>query len=362
MPDAPLVWRRLGPVTFTRSTPAKLLLAAWLAGGAAACSGPTTPAQAAGTLGVESDSARRTPVVADTNTAPVLTMRNVQFRFTKDLVVGIDRIRADMRPVAPADVVSFDNPASFDLDVSGAAVRLTLAQAQVLMNTRVFSYPNANVRDVTLEADGQNLVIHGTLSKGATIPFTMVGTPSIRDARWLAVETKEVKIGAVGVTGLLNALHISLSAMINTPANGQVRVQGNTILIDVLSVLPPPHIHATIAALDCCARGVGLQLGSANAVSDSALRAIVPSAMASPNFLAIRRGRLRFGKLTMVDSDLDLVDEDSRDPFDFYLHEYQCQLAAGVAHATLQFGWRVRMPDFDKLSAEQCPSAFDPTR
>jgi hypothetical protein len=347
-------------MTRTRSTIAKLVLAAWTAAGTAACSGPTTPAEAAGTGGVNADSARRAPAAADTNVPPVLTMRNVQFRFTKDLVVGIDRIRANMRPVPPADVVTFDNPASFDLDVSGAAVRLTLAQAQVLMNTRVFAYPNANVRDVKLEADGQNLVIHGTLSKGATIPFTMVGALSVRDARWLAVDAKEVKIGAVTVTGLLSALHISLSSMINVPANGQLRVQGNTILIDVLAVLPPPHIHATIASLDCCAKGVGLQLGSPNTASDSALRAIVPSAMASPNFVAIRRGRLRFGKLTMVDSDLDLVDEDSRDPFDFYLQDYQCQLAAGVAHATLQFGWRVRMPDFDKLSAEQCP-AVDPT-
>jgi hypothetical protein len=32
------------------------------------------------------------------------------------------------------------------------------------------------------------------------------------------------------------------------------------------------------------------------------------------------RGKiLRFGKLTMVDSDLQIVDDDPSDPFDFYL-------------------------------------------
>ncbi len=339
----------------TRSTIGRLIFAAWLAASVASCSGPTTPAEAAGTMGADTVARRAPDTAAAPEAAPILTMRNVQFRFTKDLAVGIDRIQAAMRPVAPADVVSFDDPASFELDVSGASVRLTLAQVQVLMNERIFAYPNANVRNLTLEANGKSLVIHGTLTKGATIPFTMEGEPSVREGRWLAVDAKEVKIGPVGVTGLLAALHISLSAMINVPANGQLRVQGNTILIDVLSVLPPPRIKATIASLDCCAMGMGLQLGSAAAASDSALRAIVPSAMASPNFLAIRHGRIRFGKLTMVDSDLDLVDADARDPFDFYLRDYQCQLAAGVAHATLQFGWRVRMPDFDKLSSEQCP-------
>lgn len=329
------------------------MLAACLAGGASACTGPTTPAEAAGTV---ADTVRRTPdTTADPNVAPQLVMRNVQFRFTKDVVVGIDRIHAQMRPAPPADVVTFDDPSSFDLDVSGASVRLTLPQVEVLMNKRIFAFPNANVRNLTVEANGQDIVIHGSLTKGATIPFTMEGTLSLRDARFLAVETKEVKIGAVGVTGLLNALHIPLSAMINVPANGQVRVQGNTILIEVFAALPPPHIHGAITGVQCCAQGLAMQIGSPAAASDSALRALVPSAMASPNFLAIRRGTLRFGKLTMVDSDLDLVDADSRDPFDFYLNEYQCQLAAGVAHATLQFGWRVRMPDFDKLSGEQCP-------
>ena len=56
---------------------------------------------------------------------------------------------------------------------SGASVHLTKQQVEVLMNTRIFAYPNANVRNLRVEADGQNLIIHGTLSKGATIPFTM---------------------------------------------------------------------------------------------------------------------------------------------------------------------------------------------
>ena len=77
--------------------------------------------------------------------------------------------------------------------------------------------------------------------------------------------------------------------------------------------------------------------------------------MASPNFVAIRRGQLKFGKFTMVDSDLDLVDADPATRSTSIWVDYQCQLAAGDAHATLQYGWRVRMPDFDKLTAEQCP-------
>ena len=282
-------------------------------------------------------------------------MRNVQFRFTKDVVIGIDRIRATMKPTPTAGIVSFDDPASFDLDVSGASIRLTMAQAQTLMNERVFAYKGSNVHHLQLSGDGKDIVIHGTLTKGASIPFTMKGSMSMREGRWLAVDANEIKIGAVGVTGLLKAIHVSLQAMIDPPSSGQLRVEKNTILIDVLSELPAPHVRGVVTALDCCARGIGLVLGAPDAASDSALRGIVPSAMSAPNFIAIRRGSLRFGKMTMTDSELDLIDADPADPFDFFLRDYQCQLAAGDAHTTLQYAWHVRMPDFDNLAPRQCP-------
>jgi len=321
--------------------------------GVVACSQTPAPAEAAGTLAdtvIASPSRRSDPQVE-----PVLTMRNVQFRFTKDVVVGIDRIRATMEPTAKAGIVSFDDPASFDLDVAGAAIRLTMPQAQTLMNERVFAYKGSNVHHLELAADGKDLVIHGALTKGATIPFTMKGSLSMREGRWLAVDANEIKIGAVGVTGLLKAIHVTMQAMIDPPSSGQVRVEKNTILIDVLSELPAPHVHGVVTAVDCCDRGIGLTLGAPAAAGDSALRAIAPSAMSAPNFIAIRHGSLRFGKMTMTDSELDLMDADPADPFDFFLRDYQCQLAAGDAHTTLQYAWHVRMPDFAKLGPRQCP-------
>lgn len=333
-------------------SPAVMALAA-----CAACSRTPVPAEASGS--VADTLVEPPPPSADPMVEPVLTMRNVQFRFTNDVVVGIDRIRATMKPTPTAGIVSFDDPASFDLEVTGASIRLTMPQAQTLMNERVFAYKGSNVHHIELAADGKQIVIRGTLTKGASIPFTMKGSLSMREGRWLAVDAKEIKIGAVGVTGLLKAIHVTMQAMIDPPSSGQVRVERNTILIDVLSELPPPHVHGVVTALDCCDSGIGLTLGAPAAASDSALRGIVSSAMSAPNFIAIRRGSLRFGKMTMTDSELDLLDADPTDSFDFFLRDYQCQLAAGDARTTLKYAWHVRMPDFGKLAPRQCPARGD---
>jgi hypothetical protein len=59
------------------------------------------------------------------------------------------------------------------------------------------------------------------------------------------------------------------------------------------------------------------------------------------------RGRiLRFGKLTMVDADLQIVDADPSDPFDFYLSHLNQQLVAGESRNQADFGLLTTMPDY----------------
>jgi len=67
------------------------------------------------------------------------------------------------------------------------------------------------------------------------------------------------------------------------------------------------------------------------------------------NYMAYRGGLLRFGKLTMTDSDMILIDMNPRDPFDFSLDHYNDQLVAGYTKNTPEHGLRVFMPDFYTL-------------
>jgi hypothetical protein len=76
----------------------------------------------------------------------------------------------------------------------------------------------------------------------------------------------------------------------------------------------------------------------------------MPMRVGFSNYMAYRGNRLRFGKLTMNDTDLILIDMDSADPFDFYLDHYVAQLVAGYTKETSSFGLRVYMRDYNKLS------------
>jgi hypothetical protein len=71
------------------------------------------------------------------------------------------------------------------------------------------------------------------------------------------------------------------------------------------------------------------------------------------NYIYYKGGVLRFGKLTMADADLEIVDQSPRTPFDFSLPDYSRQLVAGYSKNTPTHGLIVFMPDFSTLSSSK---------
>jgi hypothetical protein len=62
-------------------------------------------------------------------------------------------------------------------------------------------------------------------------------------------------------------------------------------------------------------------------------------------------GTLRFGKLMMLDADMQIVDLDPSDHFRFDLSRYMTQLIAGYSKTLADGGLEVFMKDIDDAAA-----------
>ena len=62
-----------------------------------------------------------------------------------------------------------------------------------------------------------------------------------------------------------------------------------------------------------------------------------------------RGGSLRFGKLTMADAEMQVVDLNPSDPLKFDIDRYAKQLVAGYSRTLPDMGLEVYMRDIDKL-------------
>jgi hypothetical protein len=147
------------------------------------------------------------------------------------------------------------------------------------------------------------------------------------------------------VKGLLHLFGEDLSKLINLKQDRGVKLAGDDILLDPGGMLPPPRIQGKVTGVRIEGQQIVLTFGS------GAVKDLSPPFKAG-SYIYHRGGVLRFGKLTMTDSDLELVNDPPHSPFDFSLPDYDRQLVAGYSKNTPAHGLVVFMPDLKSLSPQ----------
>jgi hypothetical protein len=140
---------------------------------------------------------------------------------------------------------------------------------------------------------------------------------------------------------------LDMAKLINTRKTRGVTVDDNDFILDPTLMLPPPRMRGRITAVRIQGDEIIQTFGS----EKKAFTAQFPHA----NYMAYRGGVLRFGKLTMTDTDMRLIDADPTDPFDFFPDHYSEHLVAGYSKTTASGGLLVYMPDYNKIAKALAP-------
>lgn len=124
----------------------------------------------------------------------------------------------------------------------------------------------------------------------------------------------------------------------------------NDLLLDPEKMLPPPQVELRL--VDAHVEGDELiQLFDAG-------RRLPPLRLPKPeekNTMYYRGGTLRMGKLLMIDADMQVVDTDPSDPFDFFIDRYNEELVEGFSRNEPNYGLVVYMRDFEDVGKPARP-------
>lgn len=273
--------------------------------------------------------------------------RNVDFHMTSDVVLDIRYLEGAMRSVADGQPVVFDDKSSFVIDIDSAHVGLTPENLSNLMNGHVFSYRGAPLKKLRFAVKGGSLVQSGILHKVVDIPFEITAALSVTDEGRIRIHPTGMKIFGVDGMGLMKALGIKLDGLLDLRKAKGVAVQGNDLLLEPDSLLPPPAIAGRVVAARV-EDGEVVQIfgrGAGGTPASAPPRPIPPLDSTARNYMRFSGGTLRFGKLFMVHADMQIIDEDQHDPFDFSIDDYNRQLVAGYSRNTLDGALKVYMPD-----------------
>jgi len=297
----------------------------------------------------------QTPQSGAAAAAPAVraAMKNVDFHLTDRIVVHIGTLSGSLVPVQPGQIPVFDDKKSFVFDVDAANITLSTAALSNDLNDFVFGKAGAPLKNLSATIKGDQLIIKGLLVSKGGVPFESAGTVSVTPDGQVRVHTAKVKAVGIPVKGLMDLLGIETSNLLSTKKVEGVTVDKDDLILDPEAILPPPQIRGRLVAIELKNGAIDLKFDSGR---KGAGASEITSACGGRNFLAFKGGTLRFGKLTMTDADLELVDSQPADPFDFSLDRYTEQLAAGYAKVTLKGGLCAHVPDLNKLKRSAAPT------
>ncbi len=279
-------------------------------------------------------------LAADGTTGSVgIDMRTVHLRVADDVALEVSWLHGVLRPAHAGQIPVFDDPTSFDMAIEDAELSIDGASLTALVN-RAFAFKGSNLSNLRVSFEGPYLVQHGTLSKGLSVPFTVTASVGVTPDGLLRVHPEKMKAAGIPASALMHAFGLELDSLVHAdPARG-IRIEKDDLLLDPGRMLPPPATSG--------------RLVSASVRGNRLVQIFGRGAAARPrdgsNYIWFHGGTIRFGKLTMSDADLRLIDMQPSDPFDFYSAKYDAQLVAGYSKNTPQHGLRTYMPDYARVA------------
>lgn len=314
-----------------------LIGAAWVS------PGPRVPAPVSSRLGDARATAPRD--VADST--QWVEMRNVDLHIDAHAVMRLRSLRGEVLRTRADSIASLDDPGSFRIRATSGLVALDGGAITALLNEIAFNYPKAPIRNLRVRIEKGSVVQKGTLHKGVDIPFEMWAVPVLQLDGRLRLHPHRLTIFSVNGITLMHALGLHLSSMMDLSKARGVSVKGDDLFLDPLQIIPPPVVEGRLAAVRI-ERDLLVQ-EFVRTPDDTIFGTFVRPDSGAHNFVYFRGGFLRFGKLTMTDTDLLIHDADERDPFDLYFADYNRQLVAGYTKNLPNFGLRTWMIDHGKL-------------
>ena len=306
---------------------------------------------------------------ADSTTVTEIEMRNVHFRLTDHIGIEMDHVRGNLHSLmhGNATVVMGDKTA-FGMRVYAGEASITTVALTWLMNEWIFADSAVPLKRVKVTQAGSELRIVGIFGTRIKLPIQMVARVEATPDGMIRLVPTSIKAVRLESRGILSALGVHLQDLLDLKRARGIRLAGDTMYMNPAEAFPPPVLRARIGEARVENGGVHLRFVPLDArdARKAAIHLVHDSATLAANYIVMRGGTVRFGKLFMAHTDATVIDADPKDPFDFSIDYYFSQMVEGFSRSKPDYSQVYTMPDYSKLKSlargdSVAPAAADST-
>lgn len=307
-----------------------------------------------------------------------VVMKNVALRLDEDINVFVVSLSGVLVPLGMG-LVDLDEPLSLQLVVDEAEVRISEEDLNRLFTRYLFDGEDSfggdrlgsegPLRDVSVELakgrlrlrgslreDGDDIEVRGTLEPTPGGDVALHPTSLRREEKPVPLldDIFEEGLSGVGVNdvprggsfgGGFGGGGMAFGGALAAPSGPAVWLEADALFFDPEAILPGPLLEAEV--IDVTVRGSYVRLLLEGPAPE--VKTLGPPDDVK-NYVELRGGALRFGKLVMQRADVLLMDADASDPFDLSLRDYDQQMVAGTTQVRSDLGLALTLPDFDEIT------------
>jgi hypothetical protein len=245
-------------------------------------------------------------------------MSNVDLHVAADVTLHIRQLRGQFVP-AGQNIPYLDDKQSYTVQVDAGEVAVDAATLNALM-ARTLGNGRSNVDRLQVGVgDDGTLRQKGVIDSAINVPFRSKSTVSVTPDGRLRISTTSVKGFGLPMKPVLSFFGVEMDDLLKVKPGHGVVVADDDLILDISRIVPAPAIAGRLSAVRIEGNSLVQVFGDASA-------AAAPRRDLARNHIYWRGGQLSFGKLTMTDTDLELIDTDPKDPFDFSVDHWQAQL------------------------------------
>lgn len=265
---------------------------------------------------------------------------NLELRKGPEFRIYVRWLRGEMEPVRRDRAPSLDDVESFLFHIDRGLIHANVGDIERYLNSSVAA--QSPLKNMKLSGEGRQVKLSGTLHKLLMpLPVEVIGTLSPAPNGRIHFAVSKINVLKIPVKALMGGLKVEVKDIVGPKPVQGIEVVNNDLYLDTANLLPPPHIRGQITGIQVQAPDVVVTYGSTTPEDEAELARW-------HNFLRLRGGSVDFGKLTMRQADLTLIDASDDVWFDLDLANYRQQLVKGYSRMTPDNGLEMYLPDVGK--------------
>jgi len=268
-------------------------------------------------------------------------MSNVDLHVATDVTLHVRHLRGRFVPVA-RQMPYLDDTHSYLVAIDTGEISLDVTSLNALLaHSLGGDGSNLDNLRVSFETDG-TLAQRGVIDSKVNVPFSAKAVISTTPDGRIRVSSQSVRSLGIPVGPVMNLFGMKLDDLVRIAPGRGIVTDGNDLLLDPGRLISAPSIQGRMTA-------VRIERNQLIQTFGTGVGGPIAGRPLSRNHIYWRGGQLSFGKLTMTDTDLELVDMDPEDPFDFSVSDWDAQLVAGYSKTLPNKGLTAHMPDYNDI-------------